>query len=47
MDKVKQKPIRREIQWKQHHEEKIKKLAARDTEGNVSEKLRKLVEEAK
>jgi len=47
MDKVKPKPIRREIQWKQHHEDKIRKLANRDTEGNVSLKIRKLVEDAK
>ena len=43
----KPKKTRREIRWEHHHEEKVKKLAARDTEGNVSMKIRKLVEEAK
>ena len=43
----KPKKTRREIRWTQYHEEKIAKLAARDTEGNVSMKIRKLVEEAK
>jgi len=39
--------IRKEVQLKQHHIDKLQKLAARDTEGNVSLKIRKLVEEAK
>jgi hypothetical protein len=47
---MKDKPkewIRLEVRLKQHHLDKLHKFAARDTEGNVSLKIRKLVEEAK